>query len=174
MTGRSRSACPIAHTASRLCERLRRQASTRSWWDGRCATSSGRVVSSVSMPELRPDQQICRYGLKRAYILHDVIAWKQSVWDRYRLSTEEESFVKVCLSSRSANTKRIDLSTTPLHAIFVIHDNGMDWGMATQIITELLGSDNGIMGTRRDRQFGRADGLDLPLVLTNPDVVWGS
>lgn len=72
-----------------------------------------------------------------------------------------------------ADTKRIDFSTTPFHAIFVIHDNGMDWGLATQVITELLGSEGGVLGTKRSRGFGQ-DGGNLPLILTNPDVIWGS
>jgi hypothetical protein len=38
----------------------------------------------------------CRYGLEQAYLLQDIVAWKPSVWDRYQLSEEEESFVKVC------------------------------------------------------------------------------
>lgn len=50
----------------------------------------------------------------------------------------------------------------------------MDWGLAIQVITELLGSEGGVLGTRRDRQFGESDGRDLPLILTNPDVIWGS
>ena len=68
----------------------------------------------------------------------------------------------------------VDFSSTPLHAIFVIHDKGLDWGLATQIITELLASDGGRMGTRRHRPFGQADGKEIPLVMTNPDLVWGT
>ena len=61
-----------------------------------------------------------------------------------------------------------------LQAIFIVHDNGMDWGLATQVITELLSAENGVLGTRRERQFGQPDRLDLPLIFTNPDVIWGS
>ena len=51
----------------------------------------------------------------------------------------------------------------------------MDWGLATQVILELLSSDGGLLGTRRaNLQYGQTDGRDLPLILTNPDVVWGS
>jgi hypothetical protein len=68
----------------------------------------------------------------------------------------------------------VDFSQLPLHAIFVIHDAGLDWALATQVITELLCSDGGRMGTRRKRQFGVYDGRDLPVVLTNPDFIWGT
>lgn len=36
------------------------------------------------------------YGLKRPYLLQDVVAWRGSVWDRYELTEEEEGFVRVC------------------------------------------------------------------------------
>jgi hypothetical protein len=68
----------------------------------------------------------------------------------------------------------VDFSQLPLHAIFVIHDAGLDWALATQVITELLCSDGGRMGTRRKRQFGVYDGRDVPVVLTNPDFIWGT
>jgi hypothetical protein len=45
----------------------------------------------------------------------------------------------------------------------------MDWAFAIQVITELLGSNNGILGTK-----GKAGDKQIPLILTNPDVIWGS
>lgn len=55
----------------------------------------------------------------------------------------------------------------------MIHDAGLDWALATQVITELLCSEGGRMGTQRDRQWGVEDGK-IPLVLTNPDFIWGT
>lgn len=77
-------------------------------------------------------------------------------------------------ADRSRSQRDVDFSKVPLHAIFVIHDAGLDWALATQVITELLCSDGGRMGTRRKRQFGVYDGRDLPVVLTNPDFIWGT
>ena len=105
---------------------------------------------------------ISSYGLKNAYILQDVIAWNPSIWDRYHLTPEEQAFVK----------RDVDFSSLPFSAVFVIHDNGMDWGLATQVITEVLSSKNGALGTRRDMSSG-SEG-QIPLILTNPDVIWGS
>ncbi len=68
----------------------------------------------------------------------------------------------------------IDFSTTPIHAIFVIHDAGLDWALATQVITELLNSDGGRMGTQRERRWGVPDKKEIPLILTNPDFIWGT
>lgn len=44
-----------------------------------------------------------RYGLNQAYILQDLIAWQPSIWDRYMLTEEEKSFVKV----RSPHDQRV-------------------------------------------------------------------
>ncbi|ORX38584.1 HAD-like domain-containing protein [Kockovaella imperatae] len=104
------------------------------------------------------------YGLRQAYILQDLVAWRQSVWDRYVLTDEEKSFVK----------RDIDFSNVPLQAIFVIHDNGLDWALAIQVITELLTSDHGRMGTERYRDKGVSDGKEIHLVLTNPDIIWSN
>lgn len=62
----------------------------------------------------------------------------------------------------------------PIHAIFVIHDAGLDWALATQVITELLNSDEGRMGTQRKREWGVPDKKEIPLILTNPDFIWGT
>jgi hypothetical protein len=35
------------------------------------------------------------YGLEQVYLLQDIVAWRPSVWDRYKLSEKEEAFVKV-------------------------------------------------------------------------------
>jgi len=77
------------------------------------------------------------------------------------MSAEEESFVK----------RDVDFSKVPFSAVFVIHDNGMDWGLATQIITEIMASKGGLMGTRRNSMKGEE--ATVPLILTNPDVIWG-
>lgn len=137
------------------------------------------------------------YGLKRAYIPQDVIAWNPAIWDRYTLSLEEEGFVKV--SGSHLNTQipvrsispltlapckadrceqHVDFSQTPIEAVFVIHDHGMDWGLSIQIILEILSSQGGVLGTSRSRKWGEsgiAEGeKEIPLILTNPDVIWGS
>jgi hypothetical protein len=117
-----------------------------------------------------------RYGLNQAYILQDLIAWNPSIWDRYTLTSEEESFVKAsCLlySRQPTDHQRdIDFSQIPFQAVFVIHDRGLDWGASVQVITELLDSQDGRLGTKRSRQFGVSDGKEIPIILTNPDVIW--
>jgi hypothetical protein len=45
-----------------------------------------------------------RYGLNQAYLIQDLVAWNPSIWDRYMLTKEEESFAKV--SSFSSHCDR--------------------------------------------------------------------
>lgn len=118
-----------------------------------------------------------RYGLNQAYILQDLIAWNPSIWDRYTLTEEEQAFAKARLSfnpDRLETDKQrdVDFSQIPFQAIFVIHDRGLDWGASVQIITELLESQGGRLGTKRPREFGVSDGQEIPIILTNPDVIW--
>jgi hypothetical protein len=103
-----------------------------------------------------------RYGLKQAYILQDLVAWNPAIWDRYHLSSEEQSFVK----------RNVDFGKLGFSAVFVIHDNGMDWGLAIQVLTEVLSSQDGTLGTRRHAHEMHQG--QIPLILTNPDVIWGS
>lgn len=60
--------------------------------------SGRRIAESYVGSRLSWQREVAdatRYGLEQAYILQDIVAWKQSVWDRYHLTTEEQSFVKV-------------------------------------------------------------------------------
>ena len=66
----------------------------------------------------------------------------------------------------------MDFSRIQFGAIIVMHDNGLDWGAATQVICELLQAEEGVMGTLRKMEYGQSDGREIPLILTNPDVVW--
>lgn len=84
--------------------------------------------------------------------------------------------MQAVLRTGKLNSKRdVDFASTPIEAIFVIHDDGLDWALATQVITEILNSEGGRLGTQRKRDWGVADGEgDIPLVLTNPDFIWGT
>lgn len=97
------------------------------------------------------------------------------------MSSAEQSFVKVSIifimlyndaEVLTIHQRDVDFSTIPFAGIFVIHDKGLDWGASVQIITELLQSQNGVLGTKRPHQFGVSDGQEIPLILTNPDIIW--
>lgn len=85
-------------------------------------------------------------------------------------------YVGAAISSltRADDHQKADFSQIPISAIFVIHDAGLDWALAIQVITELLQSDGGRMGTRRpNAAFGKSNPDQMPIVLTNPDLIWG-
>jgi hypothetical protein len=78
-----------------------------------------------------------------------------------------------------------DFSQTPISAIFVMHDS-RDWGRDVTLICELLSSENGVFGTRRQEKkemdsddknrssVGSEGEEHMPLVFSNPDLEWQS
>ncbi|KAH8081835.1 HAD-like domain-containing protein [Filobasidium floriforme] len=114
------------------------------------------------------------YGLKNVWIAQDVVAWKQSVWPKTDLTPEDK---KIVVSN--------DFSQTPISAIFVMHDS-RDWGRDVTLICELLSSENGVFGTRRQEKkemdsddknrssVGSEGEEHMPLVFSNPDLEWQS
>ncbi|WWC90790.1 TIGR01456 family HAD hydrolase [Kwoniella dendrophila CBS 6074] len=102
------------------------------------------------------------YGLKHPYIPQDIIAWKPDIWDRTELTEEEKSFVRPA-----------DFSQIPFSAALVFDDT-RDWGRDITLILDLLSSDKGVFGTRREGH-NRADlSGDVELVMSNADVEWRS
>ncbi|WWC93698.1 TIGR01456 family HAD hydrolase [Kwoniella sp. B9012] len=102
------------------------------------------------------------YGLKHSYIPQDIIAWKPSIWDRTELTDEERGFVRP-----------EDFSQIPFSAALMFHDSH-DWGRDITLILDLMSSNQGIFGTRREGH-DRADVKgDVELVFSNADVEWRS
>lgn len=67
----------------------------------------------------------------------------------------------------------IDFTTTPISAIFVIHDS-YDWGRDMTIINELMQSEGGMLGTIRKDRTVQKPGGEIPLFFSNPDLEWKS
>lgn len=100
------------------------------------------------------------YGLNKAIIPQDIMAWNPTIWDRYHPLPEDEHIVR----------RDLDLSQ-PFAAIFVLHDSH-DWGRDLTLINELMQSDNGVLGTIRANRH--EVNSKLPLYFTNPDLEWKS
>lgn len=100
------------------------------------------------------------YGLRKAVIPQDILAWNPAIWDRYHPLPEDAGLVRTDL----------DL-TQPFKAVFVLHDSH-DWGRDLTLINELAQSDGGRLGTMQDR----CDPIKcaLPIWFTNPDLEWKS
>ncbi|WOO77237.1 putative CDP-alcohol phosphatidyltransferase class-I family protein [Vanrija pseudolonga] len=103
------------------------------------------------------------YGLKRAYVAQDILHWNPSVWDKAKFDEADHDLVR----------RDIDFATTPLRAIFVLHDS-YDWGRDMTIINELMQSDGGLLGTTRANRRKQPEGGEVPLWFSNPDLEWKS
>jgi hypothetical protein len=91
------------------------------------------------------------------------------------------SLITVCIAFEQSN----DFSQTPISATFVMHDS-RDWGRDVTLICELLSSENGVFGTRRQEKkemdsddknrssVGSEGEEHMPLVFSNPDLEWQS
>jgi hypothetical protein len=55
---------------------------------------AGRRIAESLVHNLTSRTDV-RYGLNQAYLIQDLVAWNPSIWDRYMLTKEEESFAKV-------------------------------------------------------------------------------
>ncbi|KAI5450076.1 hypothetical protein NCC49_003703 [Naganishia albida] len=115
------------------------------------------------------------YGINRAWIAQDVIAWKRNIWPKTDLAQSDYEYI-------IPN----DFSKTHISAIIVAHDSH-DWGRDITLICELLGSQDGVFGTRRQGKeemdsmvkgrdtAGRPEGENsMPLIFSNPDLEWQS
>lgn len=106
------------------------------------------------------------YGFKNCYTPLDLIAWNPAIWP-FRKPTEEQR----------QHLRVEDFSKIAFKAIFVFHDS-RDWGMDTQIMTDVLASPNGTLGTWRD-MAGESDEKEwqtpqMPIFFSNPDLLWGN
>ncbi|GHJ89943.1 hypothetical protein NliqN6_6345 [Naganishia liquefaciens] len=115
------------------------------------------------------------YGIEKAWIAQDVVAWKRNIWPKTDLVDRDYEYIL-----------QNDFSTTQISAILVAHDSH-DWGRDITLICELLGSQDGVFGTRRRgkeemdsmvagrESAGRNEGENtMPLIFSNPDLEWQS
>lgn len=96
------------------------------------------------------------YGFAEVTIPFDILATDPAVWPYHTLTSEE----KACTSP---------LSSTPIDAIYVFHDP-RDWGLDSQVIIDVLVSQNGQIGTRQHKHFSQT----VPIYFSNPDLLWAN
>ncbi|CAD6581249.1 MAG: hypothetical protein CYPHOPRED_001525 [Cyphobasidiales sp. Tagirdzhanova-0007] len=103
------------------------------------------------------------YGFRKAYIPQDLIKWKPELWPFRHITKKEEEYVQA-----------VDFSQIAFQAVFVFHDS-RDWGFDTQIMTDVLASPDGTVGTWKDLD-GDAElwKKQLPVFFSNPDLLWGN
>jgi hypothetical protein len=141
--------------------------------------------------------RFARYGLKKVFTPSDVVRWNPAVWPFKSLSEDDlactivrqhphSSFTPCpqqptlhpdltsifrCLLLSSLPPQSADFSTLPFKACLVFPD-GRDWGLDIQVISDILQSENGIIGTRRP-DLGRGK-QEVEVVFSNPDLIWGN
>lgn len=112
-------------------------------------------------------------------IPQDIIHWRRSIWDK--TDPPPESMVRVsvkhsqsCSSASPADAQHdVDFNTTPIEAIFVLHDSH-DWGRDLTLINELEQSEGGLLGTMRKDRHKQKESGEVPLWFSNPDLEWKS
>lgn len=114
-----------------------------------------------------------RYGFRKVYQPSDLLAWNPSLWPFHRLTDEERGFAKVRSGAAPHSPRWLkarqaaDFASLRFGAILVMHDPE-DWGLATQLICDLVRSGGSILpnGPPRPDQ--------LPVYFSNPDLLWAN
>lgn len=97
------------------------------------------------------------YGFPEVTIPFDILATDSAIWPYHALTTEEKSIAQ-------------PLSKAPIDAIYVFHDP-CDWGLDSQIIIDILLSQDGVIGTRQpEGQYKQT----VPIYFSNPDLLWAN
>lgn len=102
------------------------------------------------------------YGFKHATIPFDILAQNAAVWPYHTLSESERQCA-------------IPLSREPIDAVYVYHDP-RDWGLDSQIILDILVSQEGVIGSRQSSRAieSGTSKQAVPLYFSNPDLLWAN
>lgn len=106
------------------------------------------------------DRDKCRhvaqdYGFKDCVMPVDVLASNKSVWPFHRFAQDD------FLLSRPLSSEKFD-------AVLVFNDP-RDWGCDTQVIIDVLTSDNGYYGTKSSQLK-----QTVPIYFSNDDLLWAN
>lgn len=127
------------------------------------ADYADKVVLCIGGPKDAARKIAESYGLRKAVLPHDILHWNRSIWDRYKFGPADEEIVR----------HDVNFTTTPVSAIFVLHDS-WDWGRDLTIINELMQSEGGLLGTVRKDRHIQKPATEIPLFFSNPDLEWKS
>ncbi|KAI9365963.1 HAD-like domain-containing protein [Zopfochytrium polystomum] len=96
------------------------------------------------------------YGLHRTVLAEEVLSWRKDIW---AFRTPKPS-VKL--------PSNIDLDNEPISAVMMFHDS-QDWGRDIQIVTDLLTSNNGLLGTKSPTKE-----VNIPIYYSAADFLYSS
>ncbi|KAI8985856.1 HAD hydrolase [Pilobolus umbonatus] len=100
------------------------------------------------------------YGFKEAVVPNDIMHWNKSTWPHSPFNDD--------LSILTSSTP-LDFPRMPIHAVMVFHDS-YDWGRDIQTMLDVLCSQDGIIGTRKDDYTVQ----DVPIYWSNNDLIWST
>lgn len=103
------------------------------------------------------------YGFENAMIPADVVKSDPSVWPFHRLSTTELSTL----------ARDYDLKTQKIDAVLVFNDP-RDMGTDIQVVIDILLSQNGYFGTRRNLHDKSITSPSVPIFFSNDDLLWAN
>lgn len=105
------------------------------------------------------------YGFKDVIMPIDIVNADPSISAHHRITAEE---FKYALSPEKLNIEK------PVSAILVFND-ARDMGTDTQIILDLLNSENGVIGTKRSiTTINDKQKPSIPIVFSNNDFLWAN
>lgn len=105
------------------------------------------------------------YGFKDVIMPIDIVNADPSISAHHRIAAEE---FKYALSPEKLNIEK------PVSAILVFND-ARDMGTDTQIILDLLNSENGVIGTKRSiTSINDKHKPSIPIVFSNNDFLWAN
>lgn len=104
------------------------------------------------------------YGFKDVIMPIDIVNADPSVSAHHRITPEE---FKYALSPEKLNIEK------PVNAILVFND-ARDMGTDTQIILDLLNSEDGIIGTKRSNGTQDKQKPSIPIIFSNNDFLWAN
>ncbi|KAG9285352.1 hypothetical protein G9A89_010827 [Geosiphon pyriformis] len=99
------------------------------------------------------------YGFKKVVTPLDITTYSPSIWPHRKIDHQTKRTVKH------------DFLKEPIQAIMMFHDS-WNWGRDVQIITDLLRSKDGYIGTLA---HGLEENLhQMPVYFSNPDFIWSN
>ncbi|KAL7411169.1 HAD-like domain-containing protein [Mrakia frigida] len=106
------------------------------------------------------------YGLTQPYTPLDLLRSLPSLWPFRTLVPSDLPFTILPPAPDSPDAK--PFSNVAFKAIVVLHDS-RDWGLDASVMSELIASEGGVLGTVR-----KEGEQEVEVYFCNPDLVWGS
>ncbi|GMM37334.1 hypothetical protein DASC09_046590 [Saccharomycopsis crataegensis] len=128
-------------------------------------TNAYRRVLVVGGPEDKARHAAISYGFQEVVIPADIVRADPSIWPFHKYTAEQLD---------QWGDKSVNVADKPFDAIFVFNDP-RDMGSDLQIILDLLNSENGYLGTKRNlEKLEDRSKPAIPIYFSNNDLLWAN